>query len=828
MSTKQEFDLTAIIGDVTFSKSDVYLWVKLVGTQYEFITDEERIDIAQNLTILLSSLVTREDKNVDCHIISSSKLFDAYDWIVKLNETDNLGSPRPYNKTYLHEMFEYVEGQQFRQKIVLLGVKLGRRLEFQPSKAFGIGPLDKFINLVAASPVSDYVSEKEYQFWNNKAEELRYSLRNSSTPTVPASANELAYVTRKAVFPAMYSPTIEELTFGEPEDQVYKWGEGEVVSLLDARIENHPKWLKITQEINGEIYSGYRASLAINKFPDIYSFPGTPPWMHYAARLPFPVDFSVRFSLVPSRKVRKEVGNKIKEAADQASNMTSAGGTTNIEIEEQLQLGQILDYSLKKDNTPWVYSYYRITVEGQTEEELKENVRQVIDHYRNLNMQVVWPSGDQLNLLKESLPNDHVRTNAYYQRQELPIIGAGIPAGEGEVGDQIVMMSGKSRGFLGPYIGYTIGQTQSPVFFSLHSAIDTNNSAGTSITGTSGSGKTSSGLTLATQMALGGCWTIYIDPKADALKLTNIPGLEASTIIDLRNSPAGVLDPFTIGETDADKQMLALETISYFVGGSGGLTNEQMVSLTRAIKTVASYPDASLDRIVDYLKEDRSSPSAMSLGARLNLIRDLPFARLCFAPGRRDAQFLRAENFLTIITILGLDLPDAETPKDQYTNANSLATAVMYLLTSLTKQLMFNTNKSHPKAIVIDEAWAVTSTQGGKRLVEDVTRMGRSHNTGLILISQNTGDFIDESIKNNISTRIAFRAKGQEVDNVLEYLELEVTDNNRDWVRNLPNGTCLIKDWSGRVAPVRIDIWNKVLSHAFETNPRARAELDAQ
>jgi len=47
-----------------------------------------------------------------------------------------------------------------------------------------------------------------------------------------------------------------------------------------------------------------------------------------------------------------------------------------------------------------------------------------------------------------------------------------------------------------------------------------------------------------------------------------------------------------------------------------------------------------------------------------------------------------------------------------------------------------------PKAIFLDEAWAVTSTPEGAKLVPEVSRMGRSRNTALILVSQNAGDLL--------------------------------------------------------------------------------------
>ena len=63
-----------------------------------------------------------------------------------------------------------------------------------------------------------------------------------------------------------------------------------------------------------------------------------------------------------------------------------------------------------------------------------------------------------------------------------------------------------------------------------------------------------------------------------------------------------------------------------------------------------------------------------------------------------------------------------------------------------------------PKAIVLDEAWAVTSTPQGAKLIPEVSRMGRSRNTALILVSQNAGDLLNEQVTNCLSAVFAFRS----------------------------------------------------------------------
>lgn len=813
---KNELELTSIMGDLSFSKTDVWVWVRLPPTQYEFLDDSSRERIAHELDSALGNLVTSDEKNVEAHMLVSSKPFDSYAWVVSLNEQSKKHGPNSENAQYLTTMYNHVHYKDFREKLVLLGIKIGKRITYAPGRTLTPNAFDKLVNLVAAAPVQDYVSEKELEYWSQIAKQASLALQNSRIHAIPATTAEIAYLVRKSFFPAMPSPTVEDLSIGSDN----KWGEGEIASLVDAQIDNYPKYLKITQEVEGRSLEGFRATLCFSKFPEVLHFPQQEPWIQYASLLPFPVDFSLRFTLEPSRKVRKEVDRKLKEAVDQGQNMTSAGGGASREVEEQIFLGNELDYALKKDTTPWVFGRYRATVEAATLDDLKEQVQQLIDHYRSMDIFVTWPTGDQLSLLKEGIPNDKVRVLAYHQRQELSIISAGMPSGAGSTGDKIKHRPDGTRGWIGPYLGSTTGRLQEPVFFSIHSAINTENSPGCTITGSPGSGKTFAALTITYQMVLEGVWTIYIDPKGDALRLKTLPGLEKSVIIDLQRGNDGLLDPFSITADPSMQKDMANETIALLVGGANSLSDEQTVALAKAIEVVAGFPDASLDRIVDYLKT-APEHGAQSLGARLNLIRQLPFARLCFS--KNKGYTLRPEDGLTVISIMGLDLPSSEQPVETYSGPNHLAVAVMYLLTSFTKQLMTSAHKSQPKAIVIDEAWAVTSTPQGSKLVSEVARMGRSHNTALLLISQNAGDFLGESVTNSVSTKIVFKAtQKEEIDDVLNYLDIEPSDLNREYVRSLSTGECLLKDWSGRIARVSIDSWNSDQAEAFETNPNAR------
>jgi hypothetical protein len=129
-----------------------------------------------------------------------------------------------------------------------------------------------------------------------------------------------------------------------------------------------------------------------------------------------------------------------------------------------------------------------------------------------------------------------------------------------------------------------------------------------------------------------------------------------------------------------------------------------------------------------------------------------------------------------------------------------------------------------PKAIFLDEAWAITSTPEGAKLVPEVSRMGRSRNTALILVSQNAGDLLAEQVTNCISSVFAFRSSERvEVANVMALLGVENSADHQAVLRGLGNGECIFRDLEGRAGRIGIDLISDEMRRWLDTNPtRAR------
>lgn len=809
-----QMSLIGIDEERAYSADAVWAFYKIPSTPYEFMDYEGRVQLARKIDVGLASLVTNATKSVECQLIVTSAPLNVEAWASQWRSVVTDWGPREGFEEYTAQMANYLDHADFHVKEVYLGVMLGTRsLGAGKEEAKGTlkGSFQTLTNIMdGILGSSDYqISDAERKHWLDKGREVSRILRQGNLAAIPATPEEIAVLFKRPLYPAMPSPTVDT-------EERTTWGEGELATLRESYIEKGRKFLKIVQTDDyGQEMVGYRATLCFSHFPDVLHFPEQEPWIHYAGLLGLNFDMYSRFTLEPAQKVRKQVEKKIAEINDEAKNATGAGGALPLGIQERLVEATLLENDLSRDAEPWVFARHRLVVTAPTEEELRDRVQAVISHYADMQIKLAWPTGDQMQLLLEQQPADKVRVGAYMQRQTLSIISGGMPTAHSSVGDR----RAEGRGWLGPYIGSTTSRVREPVFFSPHVAPARHSPPGVLITGSPGGGKSFTAFTIACQMSIAGVSTIYIDPKADALPIQNLKGIGKVNVFDLKNGAKGILDPFALGTTEGEKILLAIESINMMTGG----TAQSHSSILAPIVTeVAASAKPSLNAVVERLIES-DIPEARDLGSTLGLLRRIPFSELCFSP--QEVVNISPEDGLTIITLLGLDLPLAETPPSDYTLPNRLAATVMYLLTSFTRQLLVDMDKSVPKAVCIDEAWAVASTQSGSKVIEEIARMGRSHNIAIILVSQNAQDFAKGTIENSVSTKFAFRAKSKrEVEGVLGLLDLENDPSNREFVQTLNNGECLMQDVDGRIARVQIDAWNEEWRRAFDTNPHTRGK----
>ncbi|MEU9888222.1 ATP-binding protein [Sphaerisporangium sp. NPDC051017] len=781
---------------ILLTDSSAWAYFRLPTVSYEFVTAEEREALATNITIALAAI---RMSDAEVHLRVAHRAYPAAEWAMALNATSDEGEGW---RDYLEDMYRHVWAKDFWTKEVYVGVRLGPR-----GAQLGTGVFGQLFGFYQRSEAAlgledDHVPASEIAKWTDQAERLGRALGSSALYARHASSGEIAWLFRHAASGSLGDPP----SSATPSR---RWGEGEIESLVEGQIHNGRSFLRIEQP-GGD---SYVAHLSFARFPDLMPFPDGEPWLHFIDQLPFPVEVSSRMRLIPPVKASKDVARKLAHARDMDIHIREAGAEAPIALAEQIDAARMLEHGITKERLPFVYGWHRLIVAAPTEEMCLQRVEAVVEHYRDMGIDIVNSTGDQFSLFCEALPGERVRVNAYAQRQPLRTIAGGMATATVDLGDRI---DESGAGWAGPYIGETLGRARSIVHFDPLVAATRNRPTAIAITGEPGGGKTTLALLLIYQMALRGVTVAVIDPKGDAESLVQLlqkRGRKAR-IIPLGSAAPGLLDPFSFGDDIAAKKTMATETLRLLLPR---MSEERESAMIQAVSTVSNGVDPSLGKVVDHL-EQAEDPASKNLGAVLRSMAEMHLARLCFDASGGDQ--IDTEGWTTVFTLGGLTLPDVTTVRDDYSYEQRLSVALLYLVSQFARRLMNGLDRRAPKAIFLDEAWAITSTPEGAKLVPEVSRMGRSRNTALVLVSQNAGDLLNEQVTNCLSSVFAFRSTERtEVDSVMALLGVEPSEEHKGALRALGNGECIFRDLDGRAGRIGVDLISEELLRWLDTNP---------
>ncbi len=785
--------------------TDTHAWAyyRVPTVSYEFTTPVERETLAASLTVALAAI---RMPDAEVHLRVAHRSYPAADWATKLDATSDGG---PGWLDYLEEMYRHVWAKDFWTKEVYLGVRLGQRgVRAQLSG----GVLAQLASSYRAGEqllgLSDEaVSAAEITRWTEHAERLGRALGASALAASHASSDEIAWLFRHVLAGTAFEPQPSAV-------RRRTWGAGEIESLLEGQVHNGRTILRLEHPA-GESWAAF---LSFARFPDVMYFPEGEPWLHYADSLPFPVEASLRMRLIAPARASKDVSRRLAHARDMDAHIREAGAELPIALAEQIEAARLLEHGITKERLPFVYGWHRLMVTAPTRDMCVRRAEAVIEHYRDAGIDVMNSTGDQFSLLCESLPGDRVRLTSYLQRQPLYTVAGGMPNATVDLGDKVT----PDTGWIGPYIGETQGRARSVVHFDPLVAAARNRPTAVAITGEPGGGKTTLALLLILQLALRGVTVAVIDPKGDAQSLAgwlSERGRQAR-VVPLGSAAPGLLDPFSFGDELAERRTMATETLRLLLPR---MSEERESAMIQAVAAVAAGEQPSLGKVVLHLEQSKD-PASVNLGAVLRSMSEMRLARLCFAPS--GGQRIDAAGWTTVFTLAGLTLPDIAVRRDDYSYEQRLSVALLYLVSQFARRLLNGMDRRLPKAIFLDEAWAITSTPQGAKLIPEVSRMGRSRNTALIMVSQNAGDLLNEQVTNCISSVFAFRSSERtEVANVLALLGLEQSEEHKAALRGLGNGECIFRDLDGRAGRIAVDLISDELRQCLDTNPtRARSD----
>jgi hypothetical protein len=788
---------------ILLTESHAWAYYRIPSVSYEFTTPEEREALATNITVALAAIRMQD---AEVHMRIAHRPYPAVEWATGLDATSDGG---PGWREYLEQIYQHVWAKDFWSKEIYVGVRLGQR---GLSAQFSGGVIAGFLNSYRATErvvgiEDESVSATEITKWTEQAERLGRALASSALAARHATSREVAWLFRHTL--------MGSLNDAPPSAARRRtWGQGEIEQLFEGQIHNGRSHLRL-EHASGESYAAF---LSFARFPDVMSFPDGEPWLHYADSLPFPLEVSSRMRFVSPARASKDVGRRLAHARDMDMHIREAGAEAPIALAEQIAAARLLEHGITKERLPFVYGHHRLLVSAPTRDLCARRVEAVTEHYRDIGIDIVNSTGDQFSLLSEALPGERVRINAYMQRQPLYTIAGGMPTATVELGDRIH----DGVGWIGPYIGETLGRARSVVHFDPMLAAARNRPTAVAITGEPGGGKTTLAMLLIYQLALRGATIAVIDPKGDAEPLAEFLSRTGrrARVLPLGSAAPGLLDPFAFGDDLAEKRTMATETLRLLLPR---MSEERESAMIQAVGAVASGPRPSLGKVVKFL-EEAEDPAWKNLGAVMRSVSEMRLARLCFAPS--GGQQIDAEGWTTVFTLAGLTLPDATISRDDYSYEQRLSVALLYLVSQFSRRLLNSVDRTAPKAIFLDEAWAITSTPEGAKLVPEVSRMGRSRNTALVLISQNAGDLLNEQVTNCISSVFAFRSSERaEVANVLSLLGVEPSEEHRAVLRALGNGECIFRDLDDRAGRIGVDLVSEELRDWIDTNPtRARRQ----
>ncbi|MGH9185401.1 MAG: VirB4 family type IV secretion system protein [Acidimicrobiales bacterium] len=769
---------------LTLGRHDVWAWFLIPTRSYDLVSDEHRMAEARALALGITALGHGTTNTAECHLLVAHRPVIAERWVTELDE--GTPQPRPGWENYLAQLEQHVDAAAFGERRVYLGVRLGDRRRGWPSIRHRVEE--------AAGVASSRITNRELGGWRPKVELACRALAGSGLDPRPASADDLRWLVQRAFHRGLAAPPLLPAS---------KASGGSLHTLAEGTVHNARRGLRIEQP-TGERHVAF---LTVARMPERLRFPGQE-WLSQTDLLGPHVDASVRFRVVPARQAALAAGRKLAEAWDQARNITGVDGGLPLSLAEVAVQAEELEHSLTRDGVPLVDTQISLGVSASSADRLEAAVVDAVELYADLGIELARPSGDQLSLFVQSLPGERWRTPAYLQRMPPITLAGAMPHATVSLGD----------GF-GPYLGHTSGRSRTPVHFDPLRAALLNHPTGVAITGAPGGGKTTLAQLLTYQMALRGAWVLTIDPKGDGTGLGGLHGLGRADVHRLGPDHAGLLDPFAVAAGSGEGAVLAIDTCRLLL--PPGVNPDQEAALVTACRDAARGDDPSLLGVVHSLA---SHPSlvAKRLGAALEAYSDLPVASLCFAPGgagREAVGSLDPSDALSVFTFAGLQFPAQGTPRDDFSLGDRLAVAVLHLVTALAARLA-DASRMQAKAIVLDEAWALTSSAQGRALVQRLARTGRSKNVALLLISQNAGDFLDEQVTNCFSAKFAFRStQDDEVRAVLRLLGVPATADNISAIRDLGNGECVMADIDGRVGTTRIELVLPQLATAFDTTP---------
>ncbi|MBO0877498.1 MAG: ATP-binding protein, partial [Pseudonocardia sp.] len=523
-----------------------------------------------------------------------------------------------------------------------------------------------------------------------------------------------------------------------------------------------------------------------------------------------------------------------------------------LEIEDELSSG------LSQANTR-LFGWWRIAVAGRDEAEAVSRAQQVLEIYRP-KVAIEHPEA-QYRYAREFIPGEPLASTAYRRRGSVTWAAAAVPAATAAVGDR--------RGIM---LGETCTATRRPVAWDPWMAQEVRRASGlTAVVGGLGSGKSFlTGLIVYKTLRAGAQWTV-LDPSGPLAELTRLPELAPfSRHINLLRADPGILNPYRVvaepkiehfledavdaEEDDAERawrrerslaaatrRRLVLDVLTGLLPFDVARLPHTRIVLLRAVREVGGAPDRNPAQVIDVLRrharegEEHAGVVADFLAER----RELPQAALLFPDETRDDPWHADREYrLTVLTMQGMTLPRPGSPREEWTDGESLAVELLNLASWLTQRTIYDADRNFRKGVALDESHFLSQVPTGKVLIDRLARDSRKFNVRALFASQLAGDLLRVSgFASLVNAVFVGRTDDDQaqaealrllrVPTGVGYEQMLGTLSPRPRHDDRPDDTprqFVFADGHGGVEKIRIDMEAPHLAHlaeALDTNPDA-------
>lgn len=428
----------AFIDNMVISRKEVWAYYILAEKPYDFLSTNAKVNLGRATMSALGALAQSSNKRVECHLQIENIPFNVDSWseqIKQIHHSRGLKNTKTYRQ-FLNDQIEELKAETYMKRVTYLGIKLFNRgsFDFDSLNPLEFSMKDLIDNFKkATSAIFQFegteISKEEEMRAREMEKEVFRILASSTFQAKRPSAEELLLNVKKKFYPAMPSPYLET----KNDERI---GLADIVVETGGEVEVKSRFLKMTQMFDDQEYVGYRATLSFAKFPLQMGIPSpNPPFLSSKDILSYTVNS--RFTLVPIEEMKKLLNKKKLDTDDEINNLSESGQNATASLKNTVRDIDTLENDLETDKLPWMVGSYRVTIEADTEEDLKDRIVKVKNAYAKQDTVLTWTTGDQLNLFREDMYAGKLEINSFQHTTNLAMLAvAGINIGS-QVGDDI-------------------------------------------------------------------------------------------------------------------------------------------------------------------------------------------------------------------------------------------------------------------------------------------------------------------------------------------------------------------------------------------------------